>query len=105
MISSGVSVYRFTFPLDKAREILKGYPAVADLLDGDYFNIMSTSDRTNRNIIFYPCRDFTTLNVVARIPDAMLSMESVSSWNGEGSSEEMLDHFFDFAPWMLEIMK
>ncbi|WYZ39914.1 hypothetical protein EsH8_IV_000255 [Colletotrichum jinshuiense] len=105
MISSGVSVYRFTFPLDKAREILKGYPDVADLLDGDYFNIMSTSDRTNRNIIFYPCRDFTTLNVVARIPDAMLSMESVSSWNGEGSSEEMLDHFFDFAPWMLEIMK
>ncbi|GJC80881.1 salicylate hydroxylase [Colletotrichum liriopes] len=103
--STGVSLYRFTFPLEKARDIFKGYPPAIDPSNGGFFNMMTVTDETNRNIIFYPCRNFTTLNVIARIPDSMLSFESVTSWNAEGSSEEMLDHFFDFAPWILEIMK
>jgi len=103
--STGVSLYRFTFPLDRAREILKGYPPAIDPANGGFFSIMAVDDKTNRNIVFYPCRDLTALNVIARIPDSMLSGESVTSWNAEGTSEEMLDHFFDFAPWILEIMK
>ncbi|KAK1598865.1 uncharacterized protein LY79DRAFT_699633 [Colletotrichum navitas] len=103
--STGVSLYRFTFPLDRAREILKGYPPAIDPANGGFFSIMAVDDKTNRNIVFYPCRDLTALNVIARIPDSMLSGESVTSWNAEGTSEEMLDHFFDFAPWVLEIMK
>ncbi|WDK15217.1 hypothetical protein CGRA01v4_06498 [Colletotrichum graminicola] len=103
--STGVSLYRFTFPLDKAREILKGYPPAIDPANGGFFSIMAVDDQTNRNIVFYPCRDLTALNVIARIPDSMLSDESLTSWNAEGTSEEMLDHFFDFAPWVLEIMK
>ncbi|KAK2012385.1 FAD/NAD(P)-binding domain-containing protein [Colletotrichum eremochloae] len=104
-LSTGVSLYRFTFPLDRAREILKGYPPAIDPANGGFLSVMAVDDETNRHIVFYPCRDLTTLNVIARIPDSMLSGESVTSWNAEGSSEEMLDHFFDFAPWILEIMK
>ncbi|GKT46871.1 SAM50-like protein SPAC17C9.06 [Colletotrichum spaethianum] len=104
-LSTGVSLYRFTFPLEKAHEILKEYPPAIDPSNGGFFNMMTVNDETNRNVIFYPCRNLTTLNVIARIPDSMLAVESVTSWNAEGSSEEMLDHFFDFAPWMLEIMK
>ncbi|KAK1711919.1 uncharacterized protein BDZ83DRAFT_757201 [Colletotrichum acutatum] len=105
MVSPGASLYRFTFPLEKARDILEGYPAAMDPSNSNFLNMMTADDETHRNIIFYPCRDRTLLNVVARIPDAMLSVESIASWNAEGSAEEMLDHFFDFAPWMLEIMK
>ncbi|KXH41324.1 hypothetical protein CSAL01_02804 [Colletotrichum salicis] len=105
MVSPGASLYRFTFPLEKARDILGGYPAAIDPSDSGFLNMMTADDETHRNIIFYPCRDMTLLNVVARIPDAMLSVESITSWNAEGSAEEVLDHFFDFAPWMLEIMK
>ncbi|KDN71771.1 hypothetical protein CSUB01_02667 [Colletotrichum sublineola] len=103
-LSTGVSLYRFTFPLDRAREILKGYPPAIDPANGGFLSVMAVDDETNRHIVFYPCRDLTTLNVIARIPDSMLSGESVTSWNAEGSPEEMLDHFFDFAPWILEIM-
>ncbi|KAK1466121.1 hypothetical protein CCUS01_07469 [Colletotrichum cuscutae] len=105
MVSPGASLYRFTFPLEKARDILGGYPAAIDPSNSNFLNMMTADDETHRNIIFYPCRDTTLLNVVARIPDAMLSVESITSWNAEGSAEEMLDHFFDFAPWMLAIMK
>lgn len=105
MVSPGASLYRFTFPLEKARDILGGYPAAIDPSNSNFLNMMTADDETHRNIIFYPCRDMTLLNVVARIPDAMLSVESITSWNAEGSAEEMLDHFFDFASWMLEIMK
>ncbi|OLN83721.1 Salicylate hydroxylase 5 [Colletotrichum chlorophyti] len=105
MVSSGASLYRFVFPMDKAREILKGYPAATEPLNGRFLNMMAANDDTNRNVIFYPCRNHTMLNVVARIPDSMLSVESLTSWNAEGNSEEMIDHFYDFAPWILELMK
>ncbi|KAK1982801.1 hypothetical protein LZ30DRAFT_781055 [Colletotrichum cereale] len=103
-LSTGVSLYRFTFPLERAREILKGYPPAIDPANGGFFSIMAADDETKRSVVFYPCRDLTALHVAARIPDSMLSADSVTSWHVEGSSEEMLDHFFDFAPWILEIM-
>ncbi|KAJ0159396.1 3-hydroxybenzoate 6-hydroxylase [Colletotrichum tanaceti] len=104
-LATGVSLYRFTFPLARACEILKGYPAAIDPSNGGFFNVMTADDAANRNIIFYPCRDLATLNVIARVPDSMLAVESTTSWSAEASPEEMLDHFFDFAPWILDIMR
>ncbi|GKT95757.1 FAD binding domain protein [Colletotrichum tofieldiae] len=104
-VLDGVEVTGVDVDAGRARDIFKGYPPAIDPSNGGFFNMMTVTDETNRNIIFYPCRNFTTLNVIARIPDSMLSFESMTSWNAEGSSEEMLDHFFDFAPWILEIMK
>ncbi|TEA13513.1 Salicylate hydroxylase [Colletotrichum sidae] len=105
LVSSGVSLYRFVYPLDDARELLGGLPDALEPQTGCFLNAMAANDELNRNVIFYPCRDFTLLNVVARVPDAMLNEESETSWNAEGNIREMLDNFRDFAPWMLTIMR
>ncbi|KAF9877498.1 FAD binding domain protein [Colletotrichum karsti] len=105
MVSSGVSLYRFVYSLDKAKEVLGGLPAAIDPDAGGFLNMMTADDDLRRNIIFYPCRNNTALNVVARVPDTMLSQESEASWSAEGNKAEMLENLKDFAPWMLEIMR
>ncbi|KAI8240664.1 Salicylate hydroxylase [Colletotrichum sp. SAR 10_99] len=105
MISSGASLYRFVYPLDKAKETLDGLPEAIDPRTGGFLNLMTADDDLHRNIIFYPCRNNTMLNVVARVPDSMLSQESETSWSAEGNRDELLDNFRDFAPWMLNLMR
>ncbi|KAJ0385195.1 hypothetical protein COL922a_006865 [Colletotrichum nupharicola] len=79
MISSGASLYRLVYPLDKAKETLDGLPEAIDPRTGGFLNLMTADDDLHRNIIFYPCRNNTMLNVVARVPDSMLSQESETS--------------------------
>ncbi|KAJ5007924.1 Salicylate hydroxylase [Colletotrichum sp. SAR 10_66] len=105
MVSSGASLYRFVYPLDKAKETLDGLPEAIDPRTGGFLNLMTADDDLHRNIIFYPCRNNTMLNVVARVPDSMLSQESETSWSAEGNRDELLDNFRDFAPWMLNLMR
>ncbi|KAL0931218.1 uncharacterized protein CTRU02_213953 [Colletotrichum truncatum] len=105
MISAGVSLYRFVYPLDKVKEILGGLPDALDPKGGGFLNLMTANDDLNRNIIFYPCRNYTILNVVARVPDSILAQDSETSWSAEGNIKEMLEHFSDFAPWMLDIIR
>ncbi|KAI8188106.1 Salicylate hydroxylase [Colletotrichum sp. SAR 10_76] len=105
MVSSGASLYRFVYPLEKAKETLDGLPEAIDPRTGGFLNLMTADDDLHRNIIFYPCRNNTMLNVVARVPDSMLSQESETSWSAEGNRDELLDNFRDFAPWMLNLMR
>ncbi|KAF6806368.1 hypothetical protein CSOJ01_08863 [Colletotrichum sojae] len=102
---AGVSLYRFMYPLDKAREVLGGtLPEAIDPRTGGFLNMMDADDELHRNVIFYPCRDFSELNVVARVPDSS-DDTSKTSWTANGSREEMATRFADFAPWVLALMK
>lgn len=102
------------------RESIEDIPEAAEILDAeDSFLKIVIGDKQERTIM-YPCRDNTTLNLVAVCSDSESSVESIlyltpfsevmneessQSWQQAGNVQDMVRTFQEFPAWVQTLLR
>ncbi|KAF2008727.1 FAD/NAD(P)-binding domain-containing protein [Aaosphaeria arxii CBS 175.79] len=103
-VSSGLSLYRFTLPMDTVKSLLGDLPPPLSQVEGAKLSVVVPKDRSNRSIVVYPCQNNGVLNFGITVPNTLLNSVGTESWSADGDIAEMKEIFKDFPLWALTLM-
>ncbi|KAJ4319010.1 hypothetical protein N0V94_004147 [Neodidymelliopsis sp. IMI 364377] len=97
--STGQNCFRFLVPTDK----LRANPVTRNLVDRIGLQCLNAFSSPNRRLILYPCRAGTLVNAVMFYPDHADGQTVESSWQNDGSRDDLMTEVESFAPELREL--